>query len=139
MFKPTKITTLLLIALLLMMSAGNVFGVLICESGCSSAVHHENHDGDVQNHDVNEYAQISYHRQMLKSGDSCRDYLIQLSDVFFKKGASVKSPRNATISFPLNIFLSPVNSSLSVSHAYLKSPLIIFKSILALRTVVLLY
>ena len=64
MNKPTSITIFLLIALLLTTSLSGAFGVVACESGCFSEVHHNNHHVDEHNDDLPEGATVIYNHHL---------------------------------------------------------------------------
>ena len=137
MIKPTKIISLLLIALLLTTSLVNAFGIVACESGCLSEIHNKNHDGK-HNDELPVDSPLSYNQHFNGNDDSCRDYLLQLSDGLFENTESINLPKKITISSTYATFTNPANFCLYVRNSYLKSSQIISQAILASRTVVLL-
>ena len=137
MLKPTKITIFLLIALLLTTSMVNAFGIIACENGCLSEIHNNNHAGK-HNDELPDDSPLSYNQHFNGNDDSCRDYLLQLSDGLFKKIESINLPINITISSMFNTFPNFENFCTCKSNSYLKSSQIISQTIHASRTVVLL-
>jgi hypothetical protein len=136
MLKLTQSTTYLLLTLLILTSMNSAFGVVYCECGSSSTIHHENHH-TTQSHQTfcEDYA-VQFNLQ-LKKNDSCRDILLGLEDGVIKK-ESVHCSESAIIYFFPEILTASVSTCLPVLIPFPKSPPEISQNILVHRTVVLL-
>jgi hypothetical protein len=137
MIKPTKITTFLILTLLLLTSVGSAFGVVYCEIGCLSEIHHNNHHTDESHAAFGEDYAVSFDYLLKESDDSCFDYPLELDNGVIKKEI-VKCPANIALYLPSERLTNPVSVLLNVYNPYQKPPPEISQTILAHRTVVLL-
>lgn len=136
--KPTRITIFLLIALLLTTSLDNAFGVVACESGIFSETHKHNHHTDEHKDNLPEGYEVFYTQHLTDHGDTCHDYLTQLSKGVYKEAGNVTPPKADTVKSAYASLPNPDNFYFIVLDTYLKPPLITPRAILAHRTVVLL-
>ena len=137
MLTPIKITTYLILTVLLMTIVGSAFGAVYCDKGCLSEIHHKNHHTDESHETFGEDYAVSFNHQLKVSADSCLDVPLEFGNGIIEK-ESVKCPSNADLYIPSERLSTPVNICLSVYNPYPKSPPEISQTILAHRTVLLL-
>ena len=128
---------MLILTLLLLTNAGSAFGVVYCDIGCLSEIHHNNHHTDESHEAIGEDYAVSFDYLLKESDDSCFDFPLELDNGVIKKEI-VKYPVNAALYLPSVWSTNPINICLYVYNPYPKSPPEISKTILAHRTVVLL-
>lgn len=137
MCKPTKTTILLLITVLLLTSMSSAFGVVYCDSGCFSAIHHKNHHNDESHEAFCEDYAVAFDQLQEDCADSCLDFTLGLGSYVIKKEL-VQCPPNTVLYLPFDKLTNLVSSYLYVYFSRQKSPPEISQTILAHRKIVLL-
>jgi hypothetical protein len=133
-----KISTILLIVLVMATSLNNASGVMACEHGVSSEIHQSNHHVDEHKDHLPKGDRVLHAQHLTRHGDTCRDYIIQLDNDFLKKRINVVPPPNVSIYLFSNTLPNPKISFLPTNSVYPITSQILSQTLLSHRTVVLL-
>jgi len=107
MQKPGTLTICLLIAILLITGLGSAFGFVICDQGCLSDIHHENHHAGEESHDPEP---LPYYPVTDNQDDGCCDTLISIGDGCLEDETRIVCPLSDGF-YPSSVQLIPETAS----------------------------